>query len=46
MDFLGERLASTAVGEVTVQQLPDDAPNGLLPLSDIHAEIVRSINKG
>ena len=45
-DFLGERFASTAVGEITVRQLPDSAPEGLLPFIDIHDDVSQAINKG
>ena len=41
-DFLGERFASTAVGEIKVVQQTDDAPVGLLPFADIHADVSQS----
>ena len=46
MDFLGERFASSAVGEITVRQLTDDATDELLPFVDIHKDISREITKG
>lgn len=46
MDFLGERFASSAIGEVTVRQLTEDAPDGLLPFVDIHKDVSGEISKG
>jgi len=45
-DFLGERFASTAMGDIKVLQLTDDAPDGLLPFIDIHKDVSRSTNGG
>lgn len=45
-DFLGERFASTAMGSITVRQLTDDSPDGLLPFEDIHADLSQSTDKG
>ena len=46
MDFLGERFASSAVGEVTVRQLTDDAPDELLPFVGIHKDVSAGISNG
>ena len=45
-DFLGERFASTVMGDIRVNQLTDDAPDGLLPFIDIHADVSQSIKGG
>lgn len=45
-DFLGERFASMAMGDIKVIQLTDDAPEGLLPFIDIHADVSRATNGG
>lgn len=45
-DFLGERFSSTVMGGIKVIQLTDDAPDGLLPFIDIHADVSQSTNGG
>ena len=45
-DFLGERFASTVLGDISVQELTDDAPEGLLPFIDIHDDVSRAKTKG
>ena len=44
-DFLGERFASTVLGEISVRELNDDAPEGLLPFIDIHNDVNQATNK-
>jgi hypothetical protein len=46
MDFLGERFAAIAIGVVTVRQLAEDAPEGLLPFVNIHKDVSDGITKG
>jgi len=46
IDFLGERFASSALGEVTVQQFTEDSPDELLPFVDIHKDVSAEKPKG
>lgn len=45
MDLLGERLASTAVGIVTVVQLTDPTSSESLPLINIQADVSQAMKK-
>jgi hypothetical protein len=45
MDFLGERFASIVLGEVTVRELTDDTPEGLLPFVDIYKDVSREAKR-
>lgn len=44
-DLAGERLAATAIGDVSVRQLNDKSPHILHPFVDIRADIERSKRK-
>lgn len=45
-DFLGERFASTIVGDVTVRQSIDAKPEGLLPFVDIYKDVSQANSEG